>query len=72
MIKQQIQQRVWARLVDLIYAGIENEEYFDTNTLEVDLADCDGALYDKWCSEFNDTEQYEQIRHVLESTGCGF
>ena len=66
MTKTEIKVKVEEELIKLMTEQSENEEWFDVDTLDIDLEKTNKSLYDEWSKVYTETQRYKQICKVLD------
>jgi hypothetical protein len=66
MTKTEIKVKVEEELIKLMTEQSENEDWFDVDTLDIDLEKTNKSLYDEWSKVYDEVQRYEQICKVLD------
>jgi hypothetical protein len=66
MTKTEIKVKVEEELIKLMTEQSENEDWFDVDTLDIDLEKTNKSLYDEWSNAYDEVQRYKQICKVLD------
>jgi hypothetical protein len=66
MANKELEQVVEEELIKLMTEQSKNDEWFDVDTLDIDLEKTNKSLYDEWSKVYDEVQRYEQICKVLD------
>ena len=66
MTETEIKLKVEEELIKLMTEQSKNDEWFDVDTLDIDLEETNESLYNEWSKVYDEVERYKQICDVLD------